>query len=62
MDEVIIMNAGETRLEVSFCMVVRNGELFVEKLNTNEMPIQLACDLFKAINTTISEHYKLEKN
>lgn len=48
-------------IEVDTILEYKDGEVFIKKMNTNEMPVTLTFALIDALNNTIVEYYKKEK-
>lgn len=48
-------------IELDTILEYKDGEVFIKKMNTNEMPVTLTFALIDALNNTIVEYYKKEK-
>lgn len=48
-------------IEVDTVLEYRNGQVFIKKMNTNEMPAILTFNIVDALNKTIVEYYKKDK-
>lgn len=48
-------------IELDTILEYKDGEVFIKKMGTNEMPATLAFALVVALNKTIVEYYKKEK-
>lgn len=49
-------------IELDTVIEYKGGQVFVKKMNTNEMPATLISSLIEALNNTIVEYYKREKS
>lgn len=45
-------------IELDTALEYREGEVFIKKMNTNEMPAILTFNIIDALNKTIVEYYK----
>lgn len=45
-------------IELDTIIEYRNGQVYIKKMNTNEMPATLTFNLIEALNNTIVEYYK----
>lgn len=45
-------------IELDTILEYRNGQVYIKKMNTNEMPATLTFNLIEALNNTIVEYYK----
>lgn len=45
-------------IELDTVLEYREGEVFIKKMNTNEMPAILTFNIIDAMNKTIVEYYK----
>ncbi len=45
-------------IELDTVLEYREGEVFIKKMNTNEMPAILTFNIIDALNKTIVEYYK----
>lgn len=45
-------------IELDTVLEYRDGQVFIKKMNTNEMPVTLTFNLIEALNNTIVEYYK----
>ncbi len=53
---------GESKIiELDTVLEYRNGQVFIKKMNTSEMPVTLTFNLIEALNKTIVDYYKKEK-
>lgn len=48
-------------IELDTILEYRDGQVYIKKMNTNEMPVTLTFNLIEALNNTIVEYYKKEK-
>lgn len=48
-------------IELDTVLEYRNGQVFIKKMNTNEMPAILTFNIVDALNKTIVEYYKKDK-
>lgn len=48
-------------IELDTVLEYREGEVFIKKMNTNEMPAILTFNIVDALNKTIVEYYKKDK-
>lgn len=48
-------------IELDTILEYRDGQVFIKKMNTNEMPATLTFALVDALNKTIVEYYKKDK-
>lgn len=55
------MNENDIKIELETTLEYRNGKVFINKMNTNEIPAMLAWRLIEALNHTIIEFYKSGK-
>lgn len=49
------------KIEIDTALEYRDGKVFIKKMNTNEMPVNLVWNLIEALNKTIIEYYKENK-
>lgn len=49
-------------IELDTILEYRDGQVYIKKMNTNEMPAMLTFALIDALNKTIVEYYKKEKS
>ena len=54
------MDENNLKIELDTILEYREGQVFVDKMNTNEIPAKLAWRLIEALNKTIIEYYKEE--
>lgn len=54
------MNEESVIIELDTILEYRNGQVYIKKMNTNEMPVTLTFNLIEALNKTIVEYYKKE--
>lgn len=52
------MNKNNLKIELETILEYRDGQVFVDKMNTNEIPAMLTWRLIEALNKTIIEYYK----
>lgn len=48
-------------IEIEAVLEYKDGQVFIKKMNTNEMPATLTFALVDALNKTIVEYYKKDK-
>lgn len=48
-------------IELDTVLEYRNGQVYIKKMNTNEMPAILTFNIVDALNKTIVEYYKKDK-
>lgn len=59
----MVQPKGEGKIiELDTILEYKDGEVFIKKMNTNEMPATLTFALIDALNKTIVEYYKKEKS
>lgn len=51
-------NSESKIIELDTVLEYRNGQVFIKKMNTNEMPAILTFNIVDALNKTIVEYYK----
>lgn len=56
-----LQDSGSAIIELSTILEYRNGQVYIKKMNTNEMPVTLTFNLIEALNKTIVEYYSKEK-
>lgn len=56
------MNEDSVIIELDTVLEYRNGQVFIKKMNTSEMPVTLTFNLIEALNKTIVEYYKPKEN
>ena len=49
-------------IELNAVLEYRNGQVYIKKMNTSEMPVTLTFNLIEALNKTIVEYYKPKGN
>lgn len=49
-------------IELDTILEYRDGQVYIKKMNTNEMPAMLAFSLMEALNKTIVEYHKKSRN
>lgn len=49
-------------IELNAVPEYRNGQVYIKKMNTSEMPVTLTFNLIEALNKTIVEYYKPKEN
>jgi hypothetical protein len=55
----MVQPKGEGKIiELDTILEYKDGEVFIKKMNTNEMPATLTFALVDALNKTIVEYYK----
>jgi hypothetical protein len=52
------MNENNLKIELDTILEYKDGQVFVHKMNTNEIPAILAWRIIEALNNTIIEYYK----
>lgn len=52
------MNEESVIIELDTILEYRNGQVYIKKMNTNEMPVTLTSAIIEALNKTIVEYYK----
>lgn len=52
------MDENSMKIELETILEYRDGQVFVDKINTNEIPAMLTWRLIEALNKTIIEYYK----
>lgn len=58
----MVQPKGEGKIiELDTILEYKDGEVFIKKMNTNEMPATLTFALVDALNKTIVEYYKKDK-
>lgn len=55
------MNENNLKIELDTILEYKDGQVFVHKMNTNEIPAMLAWRIIEALNKTIIEYYKEEE-
>jgi hypothetical protein len=59
MSKKMVQPKGEGKIiELDTILEYKDGEVFIKKMNTNEMPATLTFALVDALNKTIVEYYK----
>lgn len=62
MSKKMVQLKGEGEIiELDTILEYRNGQVYIKKMNTNEMPAMLAFSLMEALNKTIVEYHKKDK-
>lgn len=62
MSKKIVQPKGEGEIiELDAMLEYKNGQVYIKKMNTNEMPAILTFNIIDALNKTIVEYYKKEK-
>lgn len=56
------MNEESVIIELDTILEYKNGQVYIKKMNTSEMPVKLTFALVEALNNTIVEYYKREKS
>ena len=60
-EKKMVQPKGEGEIiELDTILEYRNGQVYIKKMNTNEMPVTLTFNLIEALNKTIVEYYKKE--
>lgn len=54
-------NSESKIIELNTVLEYKDGEVFIKKMNTNEMPAILTFNIVDALNKTIVEYYKKDK-
>lgn len=49
-------------IELEAVLEYKNGQVFIKKMNTNEMPAILTFGILEALNKTIVEYHKKTRN
>ena len=49
-------------IELDTILEYRDGQVYIKKMDTSEMPVTLTFNLIEALNNTIVEYYKREKS
>lgn len=49
-------------IELNAVLEYRNGQVYIKKMNTSEIPVTLTFNLIEALNKTIVEYYKPKEN
>ena len=52
------MNQESIIIELDAMLEYKNGKVYIKKMETNEIPAELAFDIMKAINKTLLEYFK----
>ena len=55
------MDGESVIIELDAMLEYKNGQVYIKKMNTNEMPAILTFNIIDALNKTIVEYYKKEK-
>lgn len=55
------MEEDSVIIELDTVLEYRDGQVYIKKMNTNEMPATLTFALVDALNKTIVEYYKKDK-
>lgn len=59
MSKKMVQPKGEGKIiELNTILEYRDGQVYIKKMNTNEMPVTLTFNLIEALNNTIVEYYK----
>lgn len=56
------MNQELKIIELNAVLEYRNGQVYIKKMNTSEMPVTLTFNIIEALNKTIVEYYKPKEN
>lgn len=54
------MDENKLKIELDTILEYREGQVFVNKMNTNEIPAMLAWRIIETLNKTIIDYYKEE--
>ena len=54
------MNEESVIIELDTVLEYRDGQVYIKKMNTSEMPVTLTFNLIEALNKTIVEYYNNE--
>lgn len=54
------MNEESVIIELDTILECKNGQLYIKKMDTSEMPVTLTFNLIEALNKTIVEYYNNE--
>jgi hypothetical protein len=52
------MNEENVIIELDTVLEYREGQVYIKKMVTSEMPVTLIFDVIEALNKTIVEYYK----
>lgn len=55
------MNEEGKIIEIEAVLEYKDGQVFIKKMNTNEMPAMLTFGIMEALNNTIVEYHKKDK-
>ena len=55
------MKEGSVIIELDTILEYRNGQVYIKKMDTNEMPAILTFKIIEALNNTIIEYHKKDK-
>lgn len=62
MSKKMVQPKGEGKIiELETILEYRDGQVYIKKMNTSEMPDTLIFNLIEALNNTIVEYYSKEK-
>lgn len=56
------MSEESVIIELDTILEYRDGQVYIKKMNTNEMPAMLTFRLMEALNKTIVEYHKKTRN
>lgn len=59
--QCLTLNENKIMIEIDTILEYKDGKVFVNKMNTNEIPAMLAWRIIEALNKTIIEYYKEEE-
>lgn len=52
------MNEESVIIELDTILEYKNGQVYIKKMNTSEMPVTLTFAIIEALNKTIVEYYR----
>lgn len=55
-----LQDSGSVIIELDTILEYKNGQVYIKKMNTSEMPATLTFNLIEALNNTIVEYYNNE--
>lgn len=55
-----LQDSRSTIIELDTILEYKNGQVYIKKMNTNEIPATLTFNLIEALNNTIVEYYNNE--
>ena len=48
-------------IELDAMLEYKNGKVYIKKLETNEIPVELTYGIMKALNNALLEYYKIKE-